>query len=492
LIFDINGPWLTFCGMEPFPTPMQFIAGRWQAGRGSAQLTITDPATEEVLVRGAVASRADIGDALDASLTGFETWKSRTAVERARVLRKGAALLRQGTDRIAALLTREQGKPLAEANREIEQAADTIDWHADEGRRAYGRVIPSRWPGTRFHTELVPVGPVAALTPWNFPVMLSAIKVGAALAAGCSVILKPADETPLAVSEMVRCLHGAGLPDGVLQLLVGEAPEISSALIASKQIRKVSFTGSTEVGRLLAEQAGRHLKPVTLELGGHAPVIVCEDADVEAAVRTLAAIKFRNAGQICANPSRFFVHRTLAARFADAMGGVAAGQRLGAGSNAQTTMGPLANRRRFDAVQALVDDARTHGAAVVAGGRRHGTRGFFFEPTVLSQVPDEARVMHEEPFGPIVPVTPFDTLDEAIARANALDVGLAAFGFTRSLASAHRLGAELQAGSVGINSISLMQPETPFGGVRGSGFGRENGSEGLAGYLSPRTIVTAV
>jgi succinate-semialdehyde dehydrogenase/glutarate-semialdehyde dehydrogenase len=477
--------------MDAFPTPLQFIAGQWRAGRGEASVTLVDPATEEMLAEGRAASRADIDEALAASQSGFEGWKRRTALERAVILRQGAALLRERAPAIAALLTREQGKPIAEARREVDQAAEMIEWYAEEGRRAYGRVIPSRWPGTRFHTELLPVGPVAALTPWNFPVMLSAIKVGAALAAGCSVILKPADETPIAASELVRCLHEAGLPEGALQLLIGDAPPISSALIASREVRKVSFTGSTAVGRLLAEAAGRHLKPITLELGGHAPVVVCEDADVEAAVRTLSAIKFRNAGQICANPSRFFVHASIAEAFAKAMGVVAGALKLGPGSAPETTLGPLANARRLAAMHGLVDDARERGARLVAGGRRVGERGYFYAPTVLDEVSDAARVMREEPFGPLVPVAAFDSLDDAIARANALDVGLAAFGFTRSIANARRLSDELRAGAVGINSITLMQPETPFGGVGNSGYGRENGTEGILGYLSPRTVAVA-
>ncbi|MGH6625110.1 MAG: NAD-dependent succinate-semialdehyde dehydrogenase [Burkholderiaceae bacterium] len=478
--------------MDDRSLPLQLIDGHWRAGRGPAYNTVTDPASAEPVATYARASQDDIADALAACEAGFEAWRGQTALERAKVLRAGAAALRADGERIAQLLTHEQGKPLVEARRELEQAADTLEWHADEGRRAYGQVIPSRWPGTQFHTERVPVGPVAAFTPWNFPVMLSAIKLSAALAAGCSVILKPAEETPMAVAAMVDCLHQAGLPPGALQLLVGDAAQISESLIRAPQIRKISFTGSTAVGRLLAQQAGQHLKPITLELGGHAPVVVCEDADLEAAVRALAGIKFRNAGQICANPSRFFVHRSLAGRFAQAFADVAQSLQVGPGAQAGTTMGPLANPRRVAAMQALVADAQACGARVVHGGGRGAENGYFFEPTVLADVPDHARVMREEPFGPLVPITPFDSLDEAIGRANAIELGLAAFGFTQSLATARRLSNELRAGAVAINTVTLMQPETPFGGVRDSGFGRENGSEGLASYQSVRTVAIAV
>jgi succinate-semialdehyde dehydrogenase/glutarate-semialdehyde dehydrogenase len=350
-------------------------------------------------------------------------------------------------------------------------------------------------PNTRFATLRQPVGPVAAFTPWNFPVMLSAMKVSAALAAGCSVILKPAEETPVCAARLVRCFHEAGVPGAALQMLVGSPAEISSRLIGSPVIRKISFTGSTHVGRLLAEQAATALKPITLELGGHAPVIVCEDADPLAAVQTLAQIKFRNAGQICANPSRFFVHRRHYEAFVQAFAVVARDTVVGAGVNPLTTMGPLANERRLRAVQSLVDDARSLGTRVVSGGAacdsQGQTQGYFYLPTVLADVPEHARVMQEEPFGPLVPVVPFDSLDQALAMSNALPVGLAAFVFTQDLRHARRLSEELQAGAVGVNCITLMQPETPFGGVLDSGFGRENGRQSLDAFLVTRSVVTA-
>lgn len=477
--------------MAPEFSPRQFIAGNWRDGRGSGVLTVVDPATAQVLARYPAASRPDMDEALAAAADGARAWGALPALERCAILRRGAEALRAQAATLAPLLVREQGKPLAEARREIEQAAQMVEWYAEEGRRCYGQTIPSRFAGTRFHTLRLPVGPVAAFTPWNFPVMLSAIKLGAALAAGCPVILKPAEETPLAVAGLVRCLAEAGVPGTALQLLLGEPAEISSTLIASPVIRKVSFTGSQAVGRLIGEQAGRHLKPVTLELGGHAPAIVCEDADPRAAVQVLAQIKLRNAGQICANPSRFLVHRRHQAAFVDAFAEVASATRVGPGMDTETTMGPLASQRRLDAVAALVDDARDHGARIVCGGRPLPGKGFFYPPTVLDAVPAAARVMREEPFGPLVPVAAFDTLDEAIAQANALPVGLAAFGFTHDLRTARRLAEEINAGAVGLNTITLMQPETPFGGMLDSGLGRENGPQGIDAYLSTRSVATA-
>lgn len=472
-------------------TAAQCIAGEWRAGRSTQRQAVVDPATGRALTHYAAASADDVQEAVQAAAAGFDAWRRRTALERAQALRRGAARLRERADTIARRLTAEQGKTLGEARREVEMAAEAIEWNADEGRRAYGRVIPPRMPGVHLHTECVPVGPVLAITPWNFPVMLSAMKVSAALAAGCAVILKPADETPGAAGELVRCLHEGGVAAEALQLLAGNAPEVCAALIAAEPIRKISFTGSTAVGRLLAELAGRHLKPMTLELGGHAPAIVCADADVEAAARGLSAVKYRNAGQICTNPSRFFVHRSVAGPFTEAMAALARAQVVGPGTADGVTMGPLANARRFDAVQALVEDARARGAHVASGGGRVGDAGFFYAPTVLGDVPDAARVMREEPFGPLVPITPFDSLDEDVARANALPYGLAAFCYTRGLATARQLADALKAGVIGINSLAVMQPESPFGGVADSGYGRENGSEGVAAYLHLRAITTA-
>ncbi len=481
--------------MELDRIPLNSLNGNWCHGGSQTLVYLTNPATAQPFAQYQAADEKDIEVALQAADQGFSAWRIRTALERSEALRKAAALLRAQSQDIAALLTREQGKPSIEAQREIEQAAQMIEWNAEEGRRVVGENLPTRMPNARFSTLKEPIGPVAAFTPWNFPVMLSAMKVSAALAAGCSVILKPSDETPMAAARLVRCFHEAGVPAAAVQMLVGSPALISQKLIASDTIRKISFTGSTAVGRLLAEQAGRALKPITLELGGHAPVVVCEDADLKAAVAALGQIKFRNAGQICANPSRFYVHKRHYEGFVQAFSEVARSTVVGAGDQPMSTMGPLANERRQRAVAALVDDARQQGARVVCGGQacdsENQTQGYFYLPTVLADVPLQARVMQEEPFGPLVPVAPFDTLDQVLDMANALPVGLAAFVFTQHLGHARRLSENLKAGAVGVNSVMLMQPETPFGGVQDSGYGRENGRQSLDAFLVTRSVVTA-
>lgn len=480
--------------MELEQLALNSLDGNWCSGHSQTLVNLVNPATALAFAQYHAASDEDIDLALQATHQGSEVWRKHTALERSDLLRKTAMLLRAQCQDIAARLTREQGKPRVEALREIEQAAQMIEWNAEEGRRVAGENLPTRIPHTRFSTLKEPIGPVAAFTPWNFPILLSAMKVSAALAAGCSVILKPADETPVAVAGLLRCFHEAGVPASAAQMLVGSPSLISGRLIASDIIRKISFTGSTSVGRLLAEQAGKALKPITLELGGHAPVIICEDADLKNAITTLGQIKFRNAGQICANPSRFFVHHRHYEAFVQAFAEVAQNTVVGAGDQPTTSMGPLANERRQLGIAALVEDARQRGARVVCGGQACDstgqTHGYFFLPTVLADVPVHARIMQQEPFGPVVPVASFDSLDQALEMANALPMGLAAFVFTQSLRSARHLSENLKAGAVGINSVMLMQPETPFGGVQDSGFGRENGRQSLDAFLVTRSVVT--
>ena len=471
-------------------TPFLSIRGVWRSGQDPLTLTVLNPANAHVVGQFQGASPADIDDALQATVEGFAFWRNLTSLDRCTILCNAANLLRTRSAEMSAVLTREQGKTLAEAAREVEQAAQMVIWNAEEGRRSYGQTIPSRFAQARFHTIKEPIGPVAAFTPWNFPVMLSAMKVSAALAAGCSVILKPAEETPSAPALMVRCFHEAGVPGAVLQMLVGQPEQISNRLIASPHIRKVSFTGSTAVGRSLAALAGQYLKPITLELGGHAPAIICEDADMAQTAASLGQIKLRNAGQICANPSRFFVHRSRQAELVNAFLQIALNTVTGDGANPATTMGPLANRRRLKAVESLVEDARQGGARVLCGGQRLPGEGFFYLPTVLTDLSPKARILHEEPFGPLIPIVPFDTLEEAIALANQLPVGLAAFGFTNRLQYSRKLSEELRAGAVAINTVTLMQPETPFGGMFDSGYGRENGSHSLDAYQITRSVVT--
>jgi succinate-semialdehyde dehydrogenase / glutarate-semialdehyde dehydrogenase len=469
-------------------TPL-LIDGVWCAGTHAKRATVLNPATGEPLGELSLASAADMKRALNAAQRGFDVWRKTSAFERAKVLGRAADLLRERSEAIAQLITREQGKPLAESRLEASSAADHVDWYAEEGRRAYGRVIPPRQRGARQIVLREPVGPVAAFSPWNFPVGQLVRKIAGALAAGCSVIAKGPEETPSSCIELCRAFQDAGVPDGVVNLLFGVPSEVSSTLIASNVIRKVSFTGSVPVGRSLGALAAQHLKRCTLELGGHAPFIVCDDADVDAAAALGAGLKYRNAGQVCASPTRFFVQAGVYDAFIDAFSAHAARLNVGDGRAERTQMGPLANARRVDAMASLVEDAEAAGATVRTGGCRiGGTQGFFFAPTVLADLPDHVRVMNEEPFGPIAAVLRFDTLDEVLARANALPFGLAAFAFTRSIANATRLADDLESGMVSINHFGLAAPETPFGGVKDSGYGSEGGSEGLEAYLQPKFV----
>ncbi|MDQ0469806.1 NAD-dependent succinate-semialdehyde dehydrogenase [Labrys wisconsinensis] len=472
-------------------TASLFIDGAWSAGSGARRGTVVDPATGAAIGEVAFAEAADLDRALTAAERGFRAWRKVSAYERSRILRKAADLVRQRAETLAEAITREQGKPLAEARMEAGAAADVIDWYAEEGRRAYGRVIPARIPGARQVALSEPVGPVAAFSPWNFPVGQLVRKVAAALAAGCSIIAKAPEETPSCAMALARCFEEAGVPAGVLNLVFGVPAEISAHLIPSPVIRKVSFTGSVPVGRHLAALAGQHLKRTTMELGGHAPFIVCDDVDVEAVARLGAGIKFRNAGQICTSPTRFLVQAPMQERFAELFAGLAEGLAVGAGAAEGTQMGPLAHARRIDAVDGLVRDATEKGARLLTGGRRIGNQGFFYAPTVLADVPASARIMNEEPFGPVAIVNRFETLDEAIAEANRLPVGLGSYAFTGSTAQAGRLADEIEAGMVSINHFGLAAPETPFGGIKDSGHGSEGGSEGLQAYLATKFVSQA-
>jgi succinate-semialdehyde dehydrogenase/glutarate-semialdehyde dehydrogenase len=476
--------------MSPAHTaPALFVDGHWRSAASGGSRAIVDPATEQTLATLPLAGAAEIDAAADSAARGFALWRRRSALERCAVLQRSAALMRERAEAMAATLTAEQGKPLAEALREVRLSADIVDFQAEEAKRLYGRTVPPRVEGILSHTVLrQPVGPVAALTAWNFPVNLPARKLAAALAAGCSVVLKPAEETPLSAMALLRCLLDAGLPPQAVQLLCGDPAEISSRLIAHPAIAKVSLTGSVAVGRLLAEQCARHDKRFAGELGGHAPVIVCADADVDAVLKLAVPAKYRNAGQVCASPIRFFVARPLVERFVAGFVAAAQALRLGPGSDPATQMGPLTHARRLADMQQFVDDAVDQGARIACGGRRAARPGYFFEPTVITGAPDTSRVMRVEPFGPIASIAPFDTLDEAITQANALPYALGAYAFTRDLGLAHRLAEELDAGMVGINHFGVSQPELPFGGRKASGEGVEMGAEGLLAYTSLKTV----
>ncbi|WP_333842658.1 NAD-dependent succinate-semialdehyde dehydrogenase [Limnohabitans sp.] len=477
--------------MTDYPDIQLYINGHWREGAGARQLPVHNPATGKVLGQVACAETADLAEAADAAERGFARWRITSAFERYKILRKAAQLLRERLEHVARLMTQEQGKPLAEARMEILAAADTIDWFAEEGRRAYGRVIPPRQQDVYQLVIQEPVGPVAAFTPWNFPINQIVRKLSAALAAGCSIIVKAPEETPASPAELIRVFIDAGVPDGVVNLVYGDPAHISSFLIAHPVIRKISFTGSTPVGKQLAALAGEHMKRMTMELGGHAPVIIFNDADVALAAKTMLAGKFRNAGQVCVSPTRFLVQEGVYQAFVEQFVAQARSLQLGNGLDAATTMGPLANPRRLSAMNSLTADAQTHHAKLQLGGKALDGAGHFFAPTVLTEVPPEARLMNEEPFGPIALINPFATFDDAVREANRLPVGLAAYAWTRSARTAQQIGGAVQAGMVSINHLGLGMPETPFGGVKDSGYGSEGGTEALQAYLNPKFISQA-
>jgi succinate-semialdehyde dehydrogenase/glutarate-semialdehyde dehydrogenase len=465
-----------------------FINGEWSDGSSGKSEPIINPATGKPIARLAHAGPADLDAALHAADKGFKAWRKVSAFDRSKLLRKAGDIIRSRADEIAQLMTMEQGKPLVEARLETLAAGDIMDWFAEEARRTYGRVIPARGEGVMQIVVKEPVGPVAAFTPWNFPINQAVRKVSAALAAGCSVILKGPEETPASCAALVKAYVDAGLPAGVLNLVFGVPAEISEYLIPHPVIRKITFTGSTPVGKKLAALAGQHMKRITMELGGHAPAIVFGDADVDAAVKQLSGAKYRNAGQVCVSPTRFLVHESVYQRFVDGFVKAAGSLKVGDGLDPATRMGPLANSRRIEAMQMFVDDAVSKGAKLLAGGKRIGTEGYFFEPTVLGDVPQGARIMSEEPFGPIAPIVRFSSFDEVVAEANRLPFGLAAYAHTRSLKTANAIGAAFESGMVTINHLGLALPEVPFGGVKDSGYGSEGGSEAIEAYLNTKFI----
>jgi succinate-semialdehyde dehydrogenase/glutarate-semialdehyde dehydrogenase len=469
-----------------------FIDGKWQQPAEGKTLPVVNPATGKEIGRVAHAGRPDLDRALEAAKKGFEAWRDTVPAERAKIMRKAAALVRERVGEIAPLLTQEQGKPLAEAKTETLAACDIIDWFADEGLRVYGRIVPSRVNvSIRQMVMKDPVGPVAAFTPWNFPINQIVRKIGAGLAAGCSMLVKAPEETPAAPAALIKAFADAGIPPGVLQLVYGTPAEISNYLIPHPVIRKITFTGSIPVGKQLAALAGQHMKRVTMELGGHAPVIVCEDADIALAVKASGAAKFRNAGQVCISPTRFLVHKSIAGDFAQAFAEHAKGLKVGDGLAEGTQMGPLANPRRIDAMTQFTQDAVKKGAKLLYGGERIGKEGNFWQPTILADVPKEAKVFNDEPFGPMAAIRPFETLEEAIAESNRLPYGLAGYAFTRSLKNSDLLARKLEVGMLWMNIPALPSGEMPFGGVKDSGYGSEGGSEAIEAYLNTKFVSQA-
>ena len=474
-----------------YPDVQLFIDGAWRDAADGRTAVVRDPATDEAIGTHAHAGLVDIEAAAQSALKGFQLWRRMSALERSNRMRKAASLLRERADHIATLMTREQGKLFAEAKAETLAGADTIDWFAEEARRAYGRVVPARADNVRQMVIKEPVGPVAAFTPWNFPITQIARKMGAALAAGCSFIVKAPEETPASPAELVRAFVDAGVPAGTVNLVYGDPAEISTYLIQHPAIRKISFTGSTPVGKHLASLAGLHMKRATMELGGHAPVIVCNDADVALAAKTMVMSKFRNAGQVCISPTRFLVQSGVFEQFVDLFVQATQAIKLGHGLDPASQMGPLANPRRLAAMRDLVDDAVSLGAKLRCGGERVGTQGNFFAPTVLTHVPLSAQAMNTEPFGPLALINPFDHLEDAIAEANRLPFGLAAYAWTTSSKTSHVLGSEVETGMLTINHLGLGLPEAPFGGVKDSGYGSEGGSEAIEPYLTAKLITQA-
>jgi len=467
-----------------YPELELYIGGRWKKADGQPVL---NPADEGVIGTVPTATRADLDAALAAAADGLKVWSKTSPARRAEIILTAVALMRARVEEMAVAMTLEQGKPIAQSRLEILRGCEIIEWDAQEGRRTYGRIIPSE-PGMKHIVLRQPIGVVAGFSPWNFPMSSPARKVGGALSAGCAIILKASEETPAGAVQLARAFHDAGLPPGVLNLVFGNPAEISEYLIPQSTVRLVTFTGSIPVGKRLAEMAGRHMKPAIMELGGHAPVIVCDDVDPVTTAATSVVGKTRNAGQVCVSPTRFFVQEAIYPKFAEAFAEKARAVKVGDGFDEANQMGPLANHRRIEAMEMFVADARQKGARLLAGGERIGNRGYYFPLTVLADVPDEARAMREEPFGPLALLSPVKSLDEAIGKANALPYGLAAYGFTRSASNADRLAEGVEVGNLSINNLVASIAETPFGGVKESGYGREGGTEGLSYYTVVKNV----
>ena len=471
-----------------YETLALYIDGQFLSGDGRREQEVWDPATGQTIAKLPHASRADLDHALASAQKAFQSWKHSSPMDRSKILRKVAELARERAKEIGHNITLDQGKPLAEAIAEVVSCADHADWHAEECRRIYGRVVPARLPNVRQTVVREPIGVVAAFTPWNFPFNQAIRKICAAIGAGCTIIIKGPEDSPSAVVAIARLFHDAGLPPGILNLVWGVPAVVSEYLIKSPIVRKISFTGSVPVGKQLAALASAHMKRSTMELGGHSPVIVFDDADVERAAEMLVGFKFRNAGQVCVSPTRFYVQEKaydkFVAKFIEATRAITVGH----GLEPATKMGPLAHERRVPAMESFVEDARAVGANVQVGGGRMSGAGNFFAPTVVTEVPDHARLMTLEPFGPIAPITRFSTFDEVVARANSLPYGLASFAFTTSAKTSQAIGMALEAGMVSINHWGLALPELPFGGIKDSGIGSEGGTETFDGYLNTKLI----
>ena len=467
------------------------IDNQWCDAADGKSIAVVNPATGLEIGRVSHAGIADLDRALESAKKGFEIWRNTSAIERSNIMRKAAVLMRERAASIGELMTQEQGKPLAEAKIEAIMAAETIEWCAEEGRRTYGRIVPARAMNVSAQVHKEPVGIVAAFTPWNFPINQVVRKLSAALATGYSIIVKAPEETPASPAALIQAFVDAGVPPGVMSLVYGNPADISGYLIPHPYVRKITFTGSTPVGKQLAAMAGQYMKRATMELGGHAPVIVAADADIGLALKTAGSMKFRNAGQVCISPTRFLVHNSIKAEFVKGMVAMAEKLKVADGLTEGAQMGPLANARRVTAMTQLTADARAKGATVATGGERIGTTGNFFAPTVITDLPMDADLLNSEPFGPMAAIQGFDELESAIAQANRLPFGLAGYAFTSSLKNAHILSRELQVGMLWINQGGLAWAEMPFGGIKDSGYGSEGGTEILDAYVNTKAVSIA-
>jgi succinate-semialdehyde dehydrogenase / glutarate-semialdehyde dehydrogenase len=467
-----------------------YIDGKWCDADDGRTLTVINPATEEGVADVAYGGRKETRRALEAAAKALPGWMKLTAWDRAKVLKKTAELMRERVDAIARTLTMEQGKPLAEAKAEVLHSADTFEWFAEEGKRAYGQLIPNSVPGKRHVTLKHPVGVCAAISPWNFPVTLQARKIAPALAAGCTIVSRPASQTPLCLVKVFECLVDAGLPPGVANLVIGPAQEMADEFLENPICRKISFTGSTEVGKQLMRGCADQMKRVSLELGGHAPFIVFPDADPEMGAKIAVTGKFRNNGQVCIAPSRFYVHKDVQKKFTEAAVEFAKALKLGNGLDTGVEIGPMFEKKAMQATMELVEDAKKTGAKLLTGGKRSDKfdRGYFFEPTVLSNLSPNAKMLTEEPFAPVMPILDFSKLDEVIAAANNTRYGLAAYVFTNDLTVAWKMAEGIEAGIIGVNDPVPATPQCPFGGMKESGLGRELGHEGLEAYLETKYV----
>ncbi len=465
------------------------IAGEFRGGSEGKTEPVINPATEEVLGEVPHASAADLDSALAASADGFKVWRAKTPIQRQAVMEKAARLMEDRIDANARTLTMEMGKPLAEAKAELQFVIDCTRWYGEEGKRAYGRLVPARTSGVRQMVTKEPVGPTCAFVAWNFPGVNVIRKIAGALGAGCSIVIKPSEETPGTAVAIARCFQDAGLPPGVLNVVFGNPDVVSRHILGSWIPRKVSFTGSIPVGKHLLKLAADTVKRATMELGGHAPVIIFDDADVNRALNLMAGFKFRNAGQVCISPTRFYVQDGVYKSFVEGFTERAKAVKVGNGLEDGVAMGPLVAARRLEVMENFVTDARNNGAEVTTGGERIGNRGFFYAPTVIKDVPDSAKIMSQEPFGPLAPITHFNTFDEVVERANSLPFGLASYVFTGDGGKAVNMSDALEAGLVGINTPFVSTPDTPFGGVNESGYGSEGGIEGLEAFLRTKFVV---